>query len=595
MSDINQNNVLSQQNMVGNPSVMAGNSADASGNSTNSRQSTWDNGSRYLQSGPVMATPAQVQPPKPDTEETRRMKENFRFFGPVTFLYAVFYAFCMYRNGSGVTFPFFVAGSLLFLCFSLSRLGTTLKRGSIFYMAAMVLLGVSTFCTDDGRLIFFNKLGIFLLMMSLLLKQFFDTSGWQLGKYLISICQLVFASFGELGRPISDFIGYRKKNASETGKKLLYVVLGLAVGLPLFIVVLLLLTSADAVFRKLTENVLENIRLDNIMNVLLRITFIFFASYALTAYLCKRCIGEKVADRRVGEPVLAITVAGLLTILYLLFCSVQIGGLFLGKLELPDGYTYSKYAREGFFQLLAVSLLNLAIVLVCMAFFKKSKVLKGMLTTMSFCTFIMIASSAWRMIYYIRYGYLTFLRILVLWFLVVLALLFAGVVVGIFREKFPLFRYSVGVVTILYLAFSFIHPDYLIAKYNVENAPHENVVWWTQQEGWQEEANLSRDNMFGGRFFLDVNPYQEYYYLMGLSADAAPILVPYLEELGYDMRAFKSENAVGYAQDVVGGDISRGSLDGFGYYWMQRMQQRTQNFGIRTFNVSRYVMVRRMR
>ena len=523
------------------------------------------------------------------------MKENFRFFGPVTFLYAVFYAFCMYRNGSGVTFPFFVAGSLLFLCFSLSKLETTLKRGSIFYMAAMVLLGVSTFCTDDSRLIFFNKLGIFLLMMSLLLKQFFDTTGWQLGKYLFSICQLVCASLGELGRPISDFIGYRKKNASETGKKLLYVVLGLAVGLPLFIVVLLLLASADAVFRQMTESVLENIRLDNIMNVLIRVAFIFFASYALTAYLCKRCIGEEVKDRRVGEPILAITVTGLLTLLYLLFCSVQIGGLFLGKLELPQGYTYSKYAREGFFQLLAVSLLNLVIVLLCMAFFKKSKVLKGILTAMSLCTFIMIASSAWRMIYYIRYGYLTFLRILVLWFLVVLALLFAGVVTGIFREKFPLFRYSVGVVTVLYLIFSFVHPDYLIAKYNVANAPHENMVWWTQQEGWQEEADLSLDNMFGGRFFLDLNPYQDYYYLMSLSADAAPVLVPYLEEQGYDMRAFTAEDAVSYAEDFLGGDISRGSLEGFGYYWMRRMQQRTQNLGIRTFNVSRYVMVRSMR
>ena len=166
-------------------------------------------------------------------------------------------------------------------------------------MAAIVLLGVSTFCTDDSRLIFFNKLGIFLLMMSLLLKQFFDTSGWQLGKYLISICQLVFDSFGEVRRPISDFVGYRKNHSSKTGKKLVYVILGLAVGLPLFIVVLLLLASADAVFRQLTEKVLENIRLDNIMNVLLRITFIFFASYALIAYLCKRCIGEKVADMRV--------------------------------------------------------------------------------------------------------------------------------------------------------------------------------------------------------------------------------------------------------------------------------------------------------
>jgi len=30
------------------------------------------------------------------------------------------------------------------------------KKGSAFYMGAMLLLGISTFCTDDGRIILFN-------------------------------------------------------------------------------------------------------------------------------------------------------------------------------------------------------------------------------------------------------------------------------------------------------------------------------------------------------------------------------------------------------------------------------------------------------
>ena len=145
-----------------------------------------------------------------ETEETAKLKENYGFFGPITFIYSIFYAFCMYRNGSGVTFPFFVAGSLLLLCLFLSKLGTTLKKGSIFYMAGMMLLGISTFLTDDARIIVFNKLGIFLLMMSLLLNQFFDTSKWKLGKYLGSIIQLIFMSIGEIARPVQDGIGYRK-------------------------------------------------------------------------------------------------------------------------------------------------------------------------------------------------------------------------------------------------------------------------------------------------------------------------------------------------------------------------------------------------
>lgn len=528
----------------------------------------------------------------PDTEETKRMKENFGFFGPAIFMYAVFYAFCMYRNGSGVTYPFFVAGSLLLLYFSLSKLGTTLKSGSVFYMAAMLLLGISTFCTDDGRLIFFNKLGIFLLMMSLLLKQFYDTSGWKLGKYLASICMMVVSCVGELDRPVKDGLNNRKERGISINKKVWYALLGLIIAVPVLLVVLLLLSSADVVFRQMTGNVLENFQLGNTIGVTLRIVVVYFVTYALAAFLCKHNIKETVPDRRKGEPVLAITVTGLLTLLYLLFSIVQIGGLFLGKMQLPEGYTYAMYAREGFFQLLAVSLFNLVIVLVCMSYFKESRVLKGILTAMSLCTFVMIASSALRMVIYIRFYYLTFLRILVLWSLAVLTLLFIGVLINIFRERFPLFRYSMAVVTVLYLALSFAHPDYIIARVNVANAPHENMSWWTEEEALKAEGDFSQADMFSGKFFLASQPYHDYSYLADLSADAAPVLISYLDELGYDMAAFEKDSAVAYANKISSDGVYRGKLDGFGYFWMERMQGRTESLGVRTFNVSRYWVVK---
>lgn len=513
-----------------------------------------------------IAEPAKQQ--KKETEETKKFKENFGFFGPAAFLYAVFYAFCMYRNGSGVTFPFFVGGGLLFLYFSLSKLGATFKKGSGFYMAAMVLLGISTFCTDDSRMIFFNKLGILLLMMSLLLKQFFDTEKWRLGKFLCSICQLLVMSVGELGRPISDGKEYYKRRVGKISKKGAAFLLGLVIAVPLFLAVLSLLASADAVFREITDRVLAGIEFGGVRNILFRIAFLFFASYALIAYLCKKSIREEVKDRRNGEPVLAITVTSLLTLLYLFFSGIQIAGLFLGKLRLPYGYTYAMYAREGFFQLLAVSILNLVIVLICLGFFKESKVLKAVLTVMSLCTFVMIASSAMRMMIYIMYYYLTFLRVLVLWALALLAVLFVGVIIHIFKEDFHLFRYSMAVVTVLYLGLSFAHPDYIIASVNVANTA---------------EAGARDPGIF--------EPYEDYYYLSCLSADAAPVLVPYLQSQGYLMEAFEAEYPVRYAKDRKDTWYSTFNIETFGYYWMWDMKERTENFGVRTFNVSRFIML----
>lgn len=515
-----------------------------------------------------------------ETEHTRRMKQNFRFFGPVTFLYAVFYAFCMFHNGSGVTFPFFMAGSLLYLCCSLSKLEISLKKGSVFYMIGMMLLAVSTFCTDDGRIIAFNKTGIFLLMMSLLLKQFFDTAEWKLGKYLWAICELVFVSLGEIYRPFSDAAAYGKVQGRKSGKAG-YVALGLLIAMPLLLIVLALLGSADVVFRNLTDVFWQNINLGNLCNIGFRIVFLFFAAYMLTAYLCKHRINEKVGDYRIGEPVLAITVNSLLTVIYLVFSCIQIVYLFLGKMQLPEGYTYAAYAREGFFQLLAVSILNLVIVLVSVSFFKENGVLKAILTIMSLCTFIMIASSAMRMILYIWFYDLTFLRILVLWGLALLFVLFIGVIISIYSSRFPLFRYSMAVVTVLYLALSFSRPDYIIAALNLSNA--------------EEDKDWS--------------------YLAGLSADAAPVLIPYLEELGYDLESFyirgeraerwdiideQWEDLEGETQDrciaarLDQRTVKRSTQDGFGYYYLRNLQLSTDNFGIRTYNISRHMALRQI-
>ncbi len=509
-------------------------------------------------------------PAKQETEYTKRMKQNFGFFGPVTFLYAMLYAFCMFKNGSGITFPFFITGSLLYLCFCLSKLEISLKKGSAFYMVSMMLLAVSTFCTDDGKIIALNKTAIFFLMMSLLLYQFYNTSKWKLGKYLCSICDLVCCCFGEIPRPFTDSISYYKKK-DKKNKTLGYIVLGVVISVPLLVIVIALLSGADAVFRQITNTFFENISFGNIFNVLFRITFIFFASYMLVSYLCKKSIKEEVKDRRNGEPVLAITITSMLSVIYLLFSGIQIIYLFLGQMQLPKGYTYAIYAREGFFQLLAVSILNLMIVLVCMSFFRENKILKVILTIMSLCTFIMIASSALRMIIYIRYYYMTFLRIFVLWALVVLFFLFVGIIVSIYREKFPLFQYSMVVVTILYTILSFSHPDYIIASINVANAPRDEM------ENWE----VSEED-----FFQSSEPYDDFSYLSNLSADAAPVILPYMKELGYELDIFYEEDIWNRIWD------GRSNKEIFGYYYLEELQEACENFSIRTYNVSRHMALK---
>ena len=49
-----------------------------------------------------------------DQEENAR---RFKFLSLGCFVYALFYTFCLYRNQSGITYPFFVGGTLWFFGF----------------------------------------------------------------------------------------------------------------------------------------------------------------------------------------------------------------------------------------------------------------------------------------------------------------------------------------------------------------------------------------------------------------------------------------------------------------------------------------------
>lgn len=102
-----------------------------------------------------------------------------------------------------------------------------------------------------------------------------------------------------------------------------------------------------------------------------------------------------------------------------------------------------------------------------MYFFRENMILRVILTIMCGCTFVMIISSGYRMMMYIGEYYLTFLRVLVLWFLIVLALIMTGMVISIHKKRFPLFHYIVAVVAVMYIGFSFSRPDVIVAKYDI--------------------------------------------------------------------------------------------------------------------------------
>ena len=471
-----------------------------------------------------------------------KIKEHFGTIGLATLVFAVFYTFCLYQNLVGITFPLFVGGVYFYFVFCLKKLEILPKKDAWFYIGSSLLLGISTFCTDSLPIQIFNFMGILLLICSFMVHQVYDDRKWDFSKYLGTVAYTAIASIVHIFEPFMHLNYFLKTRSKKEDSKGRYVVYGLIIAVPLLMVVMGLLTKADIVFNNIFVKIFKQLKLidADVFGVIFLTIFAFFAAYSFLCSVISKDLSEEIKEKRTVEPIVAITFTSVLTAVYLIFCAVQIFYLFIGGLQLPEGYSYAEYARSGFFQLLFVCLLNLVMVLICLHYFQEHKVLKVILTIICGCTFIMIISSAYRMFLYVSVYKLTFTRVLVLWSLLVLTILLIGVVIHIFKNDFSLFRFCMIVVSVSYMGLPVSHQDYWIAKYNVA-AAMDNIT----------EADMN--------------------YLYQLSADAAPIIIP-LDFKNTDEEA-DMENYYLQDKDLYLADVKIAG----------------DEMGIRTFNLSKWI------
>lgn len=429
----------------------------------------------------------------------QRMRENRRWFLIMSLVYGVLFAFCLYRNLSGITFPVIAAVTLWFSVLFLRKSGIPFQKGTIRYFAGIILLGISTVLTDSGFFHFFNSMGIVLLFMMGMAHQLYKDSEWGFTEYVKKFFIMLWTWIISLG----EFFRGREKNTevktavcggdnngeiskeSSVIRKIKWknagpVLLGILAAVLMLIIVLPLLMMSDEIFSQIFSRfftfmnpfyLMNKIDFGNIIGVIITSFFGMIVFYAFFAGLFTLNLGGTDQKKHgYSNYITGITFTGIMAAVYVFYSGIQILFLFL-RLDsgLPAGVTYSQYAHQGFWQLLFVSIINFVTVLVCAKIFEDNRVLKILLTVISVCTCIMIVSAAYRMILYVNEYNLSFLRVLVLWFLAVLMIIFFGVIYSVFRKDFRLFRYIAAVVSVCYILFSFSRTDSLIAEYNIRN------------------------------------------------------------------------------------------------------------------------------
>lgn len=203
---------------------------------------------------------------------------------------------------------------------------------TIFDLSSLMLLALSVCFTDSSYLILLGKTLIFFLLLHLFLCSFYEDRHWDIFTYVWAMIKTVFSSLAFLARPFTDLTAYVKnrrniQTSHTDNRRVLSIVIGLTVALLALPVILLLLGSADAVFANLFQdawNVFEGIMIHgDILTILVMFLFGFFLSYCLLCRLQTPNLKEAPSCQK-EDPVIAITFTSIFSVIYVLFCVIQI-------------------------------------------------------------------------------------------------------------------------------------------------------------------------------------------------------------------------------------------------------------------------------
>lgn len=294
---------------------------------------------------------------------------------------------------------------------------------------------------------------------------------------------------------------------------------GVLLATPVLLVFTILLASADMVFANVALEVLSLDFLPDLSSVFWQVILALIVGWVMAGGLAYALGRRDRITPNDEEPwdagmdsvpryifigfVEVSTLLVLVSSLFLAFGLIQFAYLFGGESQIAAaGLTYAEYARRGFFELVAVSVLTLGLILGLHYLARRDNlrqrlVFNGLSSLMVALVLALLASAYWRMsLYEQAYGY-THPRLYVQVFELWLALSFGWLLLTLWWKP-RYFAIGAFVAALGFLAtLNLINPDATIARENLDR--------------YRTTSNLDA------------------YYLAGLSEDAVPVLLPALD------------------------------------------------------------------
>lgn len=277
---------------------------------------------------------------------------------------------------------------------------------------------------------------------------------------------------GKMGssfRPLRLFFTTGGASARNAGP----VLAGLAIAVPVLIVMIPLLMSSDAAFEGLMD-LLPEFELSETYVTVLWGTFLFAILYSRSVSLHHHTDVKLPEIPGKGLHLFTVnTLLSMICLLYGVYLFSQIAyfsGGFLGIL--PEGYSIAEYARRGFFEMALLSGINLGLITFGIGMVSRQgnvqRSTKLLCLAIGCVTLFLIGASFAKMLLYIGTYGLTRLRVLTMAIITFLAITTVLVCVWLFVPKLKYMRFVMLSALIIGSLVVWMDVDTAVARYNVE-------------------------------------------------------------------------------------------------------------------------------
>ena len=390
----------------------------------------------------------------------------------------LFFDYFFYRQVPGINFPLYVSLIVIGLFAISSYSKKQLNKQILWLLLPLTFFSLMVFVHSSELLTFLNvSASLFLLLIIAEVSFKGRVKNFLVSNYIHKIF-LPFKFMRPLFLTLRDIFAFR---GIRKDKKILSpVIKGIVMAIPVMAIFLLLFSSADLIFQKYLSNLIDiNIQPDTISRAILILlaTLAFIGAYAYIFRQTEESATPQQNDTpySVGQIEIAIFF-GLINVLFFIFILVQLAYLFGGGNNISaQGFTYSEYARRGFFELIAVAIISFLLLWTTEKYIvklnKKHTPLFIILSAALIIQVILIMFSAFTRLalYEQAFGFTT-LRLYSHAFVILLAFIFLLLLYKILRNlKENTFAFCSFIAIILFLtALNIQGTDAFIARRNIE-------------------------------------------------------------------------------------------------------------------------------